>query len=136
MCSLSRYPVKGWYGRLWYSAVCVQNSTITFEGETTFDGNSAAVSGGGIFANVSNLTFHGSTTFINNEALERGAGLCVLQSHLKFLHGPRSAATNNLSSNSVGGDGSGLYAMGSIISFTGDSSFANNSVYSGGTASM
>ena len=58
-------------------AVCVQNSTITFEGETTFDGNSAAVSGGGIFANVSNLIFHGSTTFINNEALERGAGLCV-----------------------------------------------------------
>ena len=66
-------------------AIYAHKSTISFEGQTQFEGNKAAVFGGGIFAEESNLTFHGNTTFINNEAIERGGGIYMIQSDFKFV---------------------------------------------------
>ena len=49
-------------------ALYANSSTIHFEGETSFEGNMAAVAGGGILVEESSLTFHGSRMFINNRA--------------------------------------------------------------------
>ena len=107
-------------------AVYAHNSTLTFEGETRFEGNSAAVAGGGIFSEESKLTFHGINTFINNKAMKYGGGIYIFQSYVNFLDTPSLAARNNFTSNSVGKDGGGLYAANSRLNFAGNSSFANN----------
>ena len=60
------------------------NSTIRLSGSTTFMGNSAVDSGGGIDLTDSNVSSSGSTTFISNSA-NGGGGTSVMNSKTSFI---------------------------------------------------
>ena len=106
-------------------AIYTHISIITFDGETRFENNWAAVTGGGIHIEESNLTFHGKTTFINNEALEGGGGIWMSGSTVSF--GDNSRFINNSAK-----EGGGVYIKESNLSFGDNSRFISNSAAEGG----
>ena len=100
-------------------AIEADDSTIDFAGINYFEGNSAAVAGGGIFAVGSNLTFHGNTTFINNYAWY-GGGVYMVESTVSF------DGNNTFKLNSAR-EGGGVYVSKSTVSITGNNIFKLNS---------
>ena len=109
-------------------AIYAYNSTITFEGETRFEGNKAALAGGGIFAEESNLAFHGNTTFINNEAMQQGGGICIVQCDLIFAGNVSFIANVAV----FGGGGVCIHNSTLKSNFENNVSFFGNSAANGG----
>ena len=101
-------------------AIEADDSTIDFAGINYFEGNSATMLGGGIYAVGSNLTFHGNTTFINNYAWY-GGGVYMVESTVSF------DGNNNFEHNSAWGlawhKGGGVCMWESTVNFNGNNSF-------------
>ena len=66
--------LHGCYG----GGVYVQRSNLNIRGSSSFIGNSASVSGGGLYEQVSsNVYISGNTTFSGNSASVSGGGVSV-----------------------------------------------------------
>ena len=117
---------SGWWMLDHGGALYADRASITFEGETGFEGNSAVVAGGGIFAEESNPTFHGRTTFNNNEAMGRGGGVYMWNSTVSF------DGNNTFVHNSAEDSGGGVCMWNSTVSFNGNNCFVHNSAEDSG----
>ena len=92
--------------------IFVYLSTIDFEGDSKFIGNSARTNGGGlVFENVT----------IENSTSANGGGFHVSDSTITF------EGSSTFVVNSAGSDGGGLYLINSTINFEEDSTFTGNS---------
>ena len=106
----------------------LDNSDVSFNGNTTFKENSAEYYGGGIYAWVnSDVSFSGTTTFKENSAGYGGGIFAWVNSDVSF------SGSTSFKENSAVRDGGGIYAwVNSDVSFSGTTTFKENSAEYGG----
>ena len=103
-------------------------SVVKISGNTTFISNSASRCGGAISVFFSSVYISGNTTFIDNSAtLGDGGGVCSQGFGNVYISG------NTTFINNSGGNGGGIYAkIKSSISISGNTTFISNSGGNGG----
>ena len=114
--------------------IYTDNSTFEFNHMSTFRGNQANHTGGGIYAARSILTFRGTNFIISNHAAravisveDTGGGISVIQS--SFILAGQNTFNHNHAM-----EGGALYAFKSVVNVYGGNKFNNNSatMYGGG----
>lgn len=108
-------------------------SSVSFSGNSLFDGNSARGDsesgfwcGGAIFMLNSTATWNGLMSFSENEAGSRGGGICVVLSVVSC------SGQTSFVGNTVGENGGGAYLEQSLMSWDGEMEFTNNTATSSG----
>ena len=99
-------------------------SSFILDGQNTFDINTA-VEGGGFYAFKSTVNVPGINSFLNNSATSHGGGFAVVHSTLHL--GGSTTFRRNFAPN-----GGGMYIGNSITDIDGSNCFVNNMAKSGG----
>ena len=109
--------------------IFTDNSTFKFSGFSTFRGNKAKHTGGGLYAARSVLRFYEttSTSLIANHATRDGGGMYTRDDTVVNLLG-----WNIYQDNSVGDTGGGISAFQSNINLAGQTTFDSNKAVKGG----
>ena len=104
----------------------VFNSTINFEGDSTFKGNSGKTDGCGVCATESDSNLVFQTVRVESNTAMYGGGFHVFDSTIKFT------ADSSFISNSAEIDGGGVYATNSLLVFQNVKVESNTASYGGG----
>ena len=133
--------------------IYTDNSTVEFNGSSTFRGNKANYTGGGIYAARSVLNFLGTSSMTENYAARDGGGIYTRDGSVVNLLGLSSyhgnlgedtgggisafqssfqlAGQNTFESNKAA-EGGGLYTFNCTVNFPGENTFVANSAHNHG----
>ena len=109
------------------------HTSLSFNGISNFNKNSAHHQGGAIYAGINNiLTFNGTNNFISNSAEFDGGVICALYTKTLSFSGTsnfkhNSAGYRNCVNKCYSGRGGAIYTQETAITFNGANNFINNS---------
>ena len=112
-------------------AIFTLESNLTWSGNTTFGYNEAENSGGAIFILNADVSWSGNTTFVYNQARKSGGAVDIVGADVSW--NGNSEFSSNIATDIKGGAAGALMVSAATnVSWSGETSFFNNSASAGG----